>query len=258
MAKRKETRYWDANVFFAYIKQESCWGAEVMDGIDQEVESVYAGRLLIVTSSVTLVEVLRSGLSQDQKDAWTRLFTDRRFQLKDADRRISERAGRIRESHDTRTFDADGNPVPGTGSLMSLGDSIHLATALVCRVDGMRTLDGAGRRKRKFDLLTLDGLLSYDEGEPGRCLKITMPEYVPPPKAEELPSIEKTAGGEQAGLFEESSDEADETNQEEAIDATPAEFPGSSDGPAEGSPAPREGQAEAQEGREGGKAPEAT
>lgn len=61
----------------------------------------------------------------------------------------------FRQFYDDRT-NSDGTLRSG-GRVIGMGDAIHLATALQVEVAEMQTLDGAGKRKRKYDLLALDG-----------------------------------------------------------------------------------------------------
>ncbi len=60
---------------------------------------------------------------------------------------------------------------------MQLGDSLQVATALhLPNIREMHTLDGAGKRKRRLDLLTLNGNVA------GAKLVIVQPYYIPPPE----------------------------------------------------------------------------
>jgi hypothetical protein len=127
----------------------------------------------------------------EQKDKFARAFSDPRLQLIDVDRRISSKAATIRQDCDTRTFDADGSKK--SGSIMAMGDALHLATAIHFNVDEFQTLDGAGKAKR-LDLLRLDGNVALSR------LAIKQPKYLPPPGALEGPLIPIV--GSQQGLFE--------------------------------------------------------
>ncbi len=190
-AKRDHRRliYWDACIFFAWIKQETCWPPEVTKGIEQTIEQAYAKQLIIVTSVVTLTEVLQSNMKADDKERYRNIFKHPNLQLMDVDRRVAEKAAFIREAHDSRAFDKTGKFV--SGSIMSLGDSFHLATAAHHAVSEFHTLDGSGRRKRKFDLLALNGNVA------GSPLTITAPRYIEPPKPLEGPTSSTTTGEQQ-------------------------------------------------------------
>jgi hypothetical protein len=186
--------YWDSCIFFAWIKQETCWPEDIIKGIEQTIEQTYAKRIVIVTSVATLTEILQSQMKPEDKDRYQKLFGHPQLQLMDVDRRIAAQAAVIREYYDTRAFDVqpDGTVVK-TGSVMSLGDSFHLATALHYDVDEFQTLDGAGKRKRRVDLLKLNGSVA------GFRLVIIQPKYVPPP--EPLPGpVSPTVSGAQQSL----------------------------------------------------------
>ena len=80
---------------------------------------------------------------------------------------------------------------------MGMGDAIHLATALHFEVAEMQTLDGAGKRKRKYDLLRLDGNVA------GARLAIKMPKYIAPPQPLEGPLRTGSTDRSQGELFKE-------------------------------------------------------
>jgi predicted nucleic acid-binding protein len=163
--------YWDTCVFFAWIKQETFWSEEITKGIEQTIEQVYAKRAVLMTSVVTLTEVLQSQMTVEDKEKYQKAFGHPQLQLMDADRRIAAKAAFIREFYDTRVIEAG---IVKSGSIMSLGDALHLATAIHYGVDEFQTLDGGGRRKRRIDLLKLNGSVA------GSRLVIVQPRYAAP------------------------------------------------------------------------------
>lgn len=177
--------YWDACIFLCWIKDEP-QPEPIKKGIAQTLENAYKKELVIVTSTVTLVEVLQSNLTADQKQRYREVFHHPNLQLIDLDRRVAGEAGIIRETYDTRKFDRLGQVV--SGSFMALGDSVQVATALHVNAHEMHTLDGSGKRKRPLDLLSLNGNVA------GRRLIIVRPYYVPPPAPLEGPMPESTTG----------------------------------------------------------------
>jgi hypothetical protein len=191
MSGKRTLLYWDTCVFLAWIKQETVWPKDVTDGI--QIEEWRAGRVIIVTSSITMLEILSTYLTVGQKDAFAKAFSSPQLQMVDVDRRVSGKAAVIREYYDDRVFNPDGSKK--SGHIIGMGDAIHLATALNFDVSEFQTLDGSGRRKRKFDLLALDGNVA------GARLNIRLPKYIPPPKFSEGP-IPPTAGQQQR-LFDE-------------------------------------------------------
>jgi hypothetical protein len=174
MSGKPRLIYWDTCVFLAWIKGESCWPEDVTKGIEQIVEQNAAKEVILVTSVITLAEILQANLTVEQKDKVAGIFRNPTLQLIDVDRRVAGKAATIRAAYDSRTFNPDG--AVKSGSIMGMGDSIHLATAVHFEVHEFQTLDGAGRRKRRFDLLTLDGNVA------GARLAIKTPQYVVPPQ----------------------------------------------------------------------------
>lgn len=253
MSSKRDIRtiYWDACIFFVWIKQETCWPEDTVKGIEQTVEQAYAKRVVILTSVVTLTEILQSQMKSEDKERYRKVFGHPQLQLMDVDRRIAEKAAIIREYYDTRAFDVqpDGTVVK-TGSVMSLGDSFHLATALHYEVDEFHTIDGAGKRKRRIDLLKLNGNVAEFR------LVIVQPKYIPLP--EPLPGGPIiTTAGEQPGLFpEEVNAEQNKTSNAETAPASPElstpDIRGSSNGPPEDQ-ARAEAAEEKTEGKEAGK-----
>lgn len=111
-------------------------------------------------------------MSSDQKDKYAKIFTHPALQIVDVDRRIAAKAAVIRERYDTRIFGKNGAVL--SGSFMVLADSLHVATALQVGVREMNTLDGAGRKPRRLDILSLNGNVN------GARLPILKPCFVPP------------------------------------------------------------------------------
>jgi predicted nucleic acid-binding protein len=227
--KRRRLHYWDSCIFFAWIKQETCWPEEVTRGIEQEIEQAYSKELIIVTSVLTLNEVLQSQMSKEQKERYQGIFHHPSLQLVEIDRRIASDAAVIREAHDTRVFDRDGNRI--AGCLMSMGDSFHLATAIRYEVNAFKTLDGSSRHKRQFDLLALNGNVALSR------LAVNMPKYVPPPEPLKGPVLE--IQGTQADLFANTEiEKVEERNaagaEERASEFKPAGVRGGGDGHPQG------------------------
>jgi hypothetical protein len=206
--KQRRTRgraiYWDTCIFLAWIKNENVWPDDVMKGIEQTIEMALSGQVVIVTSSLTRVEALSANLTKDQKQKFVDAFNSPQIQLMDLDRRIADRAAAIRDHYDTRKLDTSGKVVDG--GPMSMGDSVHLATAIHFKVDVFNTLDGSGKRQRRVDLLKLTGDVD------GYPLAIKIPEFIPPP--EPLVGPQSLVKGQQPSLFEQ--EENNETKTSEA------------------------------------------
>lgn len=174
MRGKPKRLYWDTCVILAWIKNETCWPEDVLKGIEQTVEEWRARSVVIVTSAITMLEILSSQMTKEQKDAFAKVFSDPHLQLIDVDRRIAGKASAIRSHYDDRQFKPDGGVL--SGRIMGMGDAIHLATAIHHEVLEFQTLDGLSKKPRAHDLLALDGNVA------GARLSIRLPKYVPPPE----------------------------------------------------------------------------
>jgi predicted nucleic acid-binding protein len=191
MSGRKRRIYWDTCVFLAWIKAETVWPEDVLKGISQSVEEWRSGRLIIVTSAITLVELQSSRLTKEHHTAIAAAFGHPGLQLIDLDRRISGKAAHVRNYYDDRVFKADGTK---TGKVIGLGDAIHLATAIHIGVDEFQTLDGTSKNPRKYDLLRLGDVVADAR------LVIRVPAFIAPP--EPLKGPLTALAGDQPGLFD--------------------------------------------------------
>jgi predicted nucleic acid-binding protein len=193
-SQRKGKRlYWDTCVFLAWIKDESVWPEDVKKGIAQTIEMAMSGEVTIVTSALTMAEILEAKMTPEQKHRFAGIFAAPYLQLVDLDRRISTRSSTIRDYHDTRRYNPDGSHK--SGSFMRMPDAIHLATAIHMNVTAVHTLDGSGKNPRRLDMLELDGNVG------GFPLAIRRPAFIPPPKFSDTP-IEPVSGP-QRDLFTE-------------------------------------------------------
>jgi predicted nucleic acid-binding protein len=163
-----KARYWDAGPFIAWLTSET--RDERAERCGPVIRAAEAGQLLIVTSSVSLIEVVKL----DKKDAVVSLppedeskivafFRQPYLSVRDYDPRTAEIARGLIWKHGLSTRDA-----------------MHTATALRWKLTHMDTFDGG--------LLALDGVL----GPP--TLRITKPDLpdqlaldLPEPSDEERP-----------------------------------------------------------------------
>ncbi len=128
-------RYWDSCCFLGWFMNEpdrvaTCQGV---------VQAAEAGRLQIVTSALTLTEVIKlkghEALKADNEKAITAFFQNEFIVLRNVDRFIAEYAREL-----IWTYPA-----------LKPKDSIHVATALFSAVESLDTYDDG--------LLALDGSL---------------------------------------------------------------------------------------------------
>jgi predicted nucleic acid-binding protein len=159
MKSGKRIIYWDATCWLAWLYDErAIWPADVITGLEDVVYEIEANNTILLRSAIMRSEVIVTRLTVDQEALYRKLLRRPNFQEKDADPRVMDRAGEIREYHRLK------------GQSISTPDAIHLATAIIYKVDEFHTMDGlqkGGSKKRK--LLSLSG----DVG--GYNLKIVHP-----------------------------------------------------------------------------------
>jgi predicted nucleic acid-binding protein len=154
MASGTNIYYWDAAVFIAWFTNEKTRTPAERAGIQQVVESFDKGTCIIVTSMLTKVELLPSKLGADNYANLSLLWKRKQLQSLDVTERIIDLANEIRNFYSEK-----GQKAPSTP------DSIHLATAIIAKVDVFQTFDGGGKR----------GLLQMDGNVAGHNLAIKTP-----------------------------------------------------------------------------------
>jgi len=119
---------------------------------------VKKGDMVIVTSAITIAEVLSTNMPADKRIDFPRLFGRREHVLIDVDRRVAVHAAQYRDHYVT----CGDQYAPKT---LDGADSIHLATAVREKCDAFYTFDGIDgkhveRRVRK--LLQLNNQVASD------------------------------------------------------------------------------------------------
>jgi predicted nucleic acid-binding protein len=140
----KPKYYWDSCIFIAWLQNEPR-EPEVVEGIEEVVAGVHNGRSILCTSVLTQTEVLESRLPTEAAELFKNIFRRRNVVQIDVDPRIAARAREIREYYASRSIK------------IRTPDSIHLATAILYKVDEFHTFDGSGKRQRPSDILALNG-----------------------------------------------------------------------------------------------------
>ncbi|MEI7450893.1 MAG: PIN domain-containing protein [Desulfomonile sp.] len=130
-----EIRYWDSDCFLGWLKEEpdkveSCRGV---------VEGAKKGEILIVTSALTLAEVVKlkhkTPIPESDADKVKAFFMNDYIRVRNVDRNIAELARKLVWTHD----------------FLKPKDSIHIATAIRHRIKLFDTFDR--------DLMDLTGRL---------------------------------------------------------------------------------------------------
>jgi predicted nucleic acid-binding protein len=143
---KRRAFYWDANVFIAWLKAETCWPPAVIAGMNDVAREVTENRAILFTSALTSTEIFQGTLTTAQKAKLSELLQRSNVNQVAADTRITDRASVIREYYNTR------------GDKIKTPDAIHLATAIIYKADEMQTMDGLDmKRTKKTKLLALSG-----------------------------------------------------------------------------------------------------
>ncbi len=145
MAGAEPIYYWDTCLFLAWIKDEERPSGE-MDGVRELIARAKRRDVKIITSVLTMVEVLQSRLPVGMD----RLFTDmmKRVSKIGIDSKVAALAHDIRDYY-MRNAAAHG------GKTLSTPDAIHLATAILYRADEFHTFDDGGSSSKSIGLLGL-------------------------------------------------------------------------------------------------------
>jgi predicted nucleic acid-binding protein len=121
-----EKVYWDSNCFLSYLKAE----IGKVDQCEGIIERAERGDVLIVTSALTIAEVLwmREGprLAKDKATMVQKFFRKSYIRVVNVNRKISEAA-------QIHVWDSDIRPK----------DAIHVATAISFSCDALETFDKA-------------------------------------------------------------------------------------------------------------------
>ncbi len=156
-------RYWDSDCFLGWFlaepdKVEKCRGV---------VQAAQTGEVEIVTSALTLVEVIKlkghASLPAQREETIRSFFENPFILLRNLDRPVGEYARRLIWEH----------------SFLKPKDAVHVATALLSAVPVLDTFDA--------DLLRLDGRLGDPPlriGHPQGTVQTSLP--FPPPTSEAL------------------------------------------------------------------------
>ncbi|TAL45148.1 MAG: type II toxin-antitoxin system VapC family toxin [Methylovulum sp.] len=137
MPTRKSLYYWDSPIFISWLQDEKRKPGE-MEGVFELATKFEKKEIVLITSVVTLTEVLETRISPQAAKIFERFFKRRRAVLINLDPRIASLAGSIRAYYLQK------------GKQLSTPDSQHLATAIQHKVDELHTFD-------EDDLLPLNG-----------------------------------------------------------------------------------------------------
>ncbi|MDQ3562992.1 MAG: PIN domain-containing protein [Pseudomonadota bacterium] len=146
MRSGKPLLYWDTSVLLAWIKDEP----NEMEGVNDIAHGIHKNHYILLTSAITLTEVLESTLTDEARIKFNDLFKRKNCQMVAADLRITQLASQIRDYYQ-RQKSVDGLPS------LSTPDAIHLATAIHYAVKEFHTFDEKDDPKKRRALIPLSG-----------------------------------------------------------------------------------------------------
>jgi predicted nucleic acid-binding protein len=174
MIAGKPIIYWDTSVFLAWIKNESRPNNE-MDGVEDVAYKIHKDHVVLITSEITMTEILESTLDDIAKTRFDDLFKRRNCRRVAVDQRV----GRL--SHDIRNHYQQQKAVDGIATVTT-PDAIHLATAILYDVTEFHTFDQNDKPNKSRALLPLNGNVA------GHPLTICKP---PIPKTFQMPLFQE-------------------------------------------------------------------
>jgi predicted nucleic acid-binding protein len=125
----KQSLYWDACIFVAWLKNEQREDVKEMDGIYEMFNSIERGNVLLLTSLITRIEILECTLSHKARENFEKLFQRKNFQEMPVNQRIAELARTVRNSYQKQNI------------RIRTPDTIHLATAIHYNAEKFYTFD---------------------------------------------------------------------------------------------------------------------
>ena len=163
MAGSNPLYYWDTCLFLAWLKDEQRKTGE-MDGVREVISRQRRREIRIATSVITQIEVLQSKIPAGIGPLFTDLL--KRLIRVSVDSKVAALAHDIRDFYIKRASEHGGRT-------LSTPDAIHLASAILYRVDAFHTFDEKGNAKNL-------GLIPLSDNVAGHRLMICKPEAVSP------------------------------------------------------------------------------
>lgn len=128
--------YWDTNIFFSHLSGEQRHDRYEKAGIEEVVRLVDSDKITLVTSVITLIEILAGQFTKDDVQKYKALVKRPNVNEIEVHKTVAQIAHEIRSEYQDQ------------GRLPSLPDSIHLATAIWARATEFQTFDGSGKKRK--------------------------------------------------------------------------------------------------------------
>lgn len=151
MTDDKPIYYWDSCIFFEWLNEEESATQSQRSAISRILADNEDRKNLIITSSITHLEVLPDKLNSEdayKEEQYFSIFDGKRFLVLEIGENVIRLAREIRNYY-YRPATAD-----DSHKIMDLGDSIHLAAAVINGANEFHTRDNS-KKGSKIPLVTL-------------------------------------------------------------------------------------------------------
>ncbi len=134
-----EIYYWDTCVFIAWLKNEGSPNRtpDEIEGIREVVSKVEKGTAKLITSTVTITEILECDLPVGAMNLFKGLLQRRMMMTVSVDMKIAELASELRNHYKVRNDHTKTLCTP---------DALHLATAILYKANEFHTFDGSNNK----------------------------------------------------------------------------------------------------------------
>ena len=161
---KAQSYYFDACIYLAYLQNDTAsYSKRKIASIGTVWSRSERGDVAVMTSTVTITEVLSHKLS---RDAEKKFFQAINFahQVEDVTPPIALRAREYRDYYQKKPVQVPGGDKKAIRSGLTTPDAIHLATASINRCDEFWTFDGCavGSAKKDIGLLWLGNSVGDD------------------------------------------------------------------------------------------------
>ncbi len=150
MSGKIPTYYWDTCIYLAWLKQEDL-NKDHLPFIERLIKDNDQGQNVIITSTITMIEVLSVGLTEKMEQTFRDWMRPQKFRARfDVDPKVSLRARMLRES----VLEIEKK------TTLTTPDAIHVATAILYGANAMHTFDDGRKKsggKKGVSLLDLNG-----------------------------------------------------------------------------------------------------
>jgi predicted nucleic acid-binding protein len=134
-------------MYLAWLKDEQSHGKNHIQAMAQLAKDNFELKNTIITSAITLIEVLSAKLTAAQEEQFQKTFRSPNHILYDVDPPIALKARQFRERFLNHP----------SGKGISTPDAVHLATASIFSVNEFHTFDDGQKDRKTLGLLELSG-----------------------------------------------------------------------------------------------------